>query len=88
MNFITETERIYSTDPNGKLLAEITFPLIDGTAIINHTFVDNSLRGMGIASEVMQLAVDKIIADGNRIMATCPYAVSWLEKHPEYQSEF
>lgn len=84
MDFITDTDRIYATDPAGKVIAEVTFPTTDGISTIDHTFVDNSLRGQGIAGELVKLAADKIIADGNKIAATCPYAVIWFQRHPEY----
>ncbi len=84
MNFITETDRIYATDPSGKTIAEVTFPTTDGVSTINHTFVDNSLSGQGIAGELVKLAADRILADGNKIGATCSYAVAWFQRHPEY----
>lgn len=84
MNFITESDRIYATDPTGKIIAEVTFPTKDGISIIDHTFVDSSLRGQGIASKLVKLAVDKILAEGNKIGATCSYALAWLKRHPEY----
>ncbi|MBD5266852.1 MAG: N-acetyltransferase [Bacteroides sp.] len=37
-----------------------------------------------IAGELVKLAADKIIADGNQIGATCPYAITWFQSHPEY----
>lgn len=84
MEFITENDRIYANDENGNIIAEITFPANNCISTIDHTFVDDSLRGQGIAGKLMQLAVDKITADGNEIAATCPYAVIWLQRHPEY----
>lgn len=84
MDFITEKERIYAADTSGNLMAEVTFPTLDGVSTIDHTFVDPSLRGEGIAGKLVKLAADKIIADGNRIAATCPYAVRWFQRHPEY----
>lgn len=84
MNFTIEADRIYATDLTGKVIAEVTFPTRDGVSIIDHTFVDDSLRGQGIAGELVKLAAEKIIADGNKIGATCPYAVSWFGRHPEY----
>lgn len=84
MNFKIENSRIYAVDSKDKLIAEITFPAKDGVAIIDHTFVDNSLRGQGIASQLVKLAADKILADGNKIGATCPYAIVWFRRHPEY----
>lgn len=83
MEYITQTDRIYAEDDNGKLLAEITFPIRDGVATINHTFVDDSLRGLGIASQLMQKAIEKIAAEGLKLNATCTYAVAWLKRHPD-----
>lgn len=85
MEFITEKERIYATDESGKVIAEVTFPTKNGVAVIDHTFVDPSLRGGGVAGKLMQLAVDKILADGNKLSATCTYAVAWLQRHPGYE---
>lgn len=84
MEFITENERIYAIDGQGNMIAEITFPTNRGVSNINHTFVDNSLRGQGIAGKLVKLAADKILSDGNMIAATCPYAVVWFQRHPEY----
>ena len=40
---------------------EVTFPSIDqDTVDINHTFVDPSLRGMGMAGKLMEAAAGEI----------------------------
>ncbi len=84
MEFITENDRIYAKNAEGKLIAEVTFPTNDGISTIDHTFVDEYLRGQGVAGKLVKLAADKILAEGNKIAATCPYAVVWFERHPEY----
>lgn len=84
MEFITKTERIYAVGESGELLAEVTFPVANGIATIDHTFVDESLRGGGVAGKLVKTAADKILADGNKIAATCSYAVAWFQRHPEY----
>ena len=82
MNFIKEQNRIYLQDEAGKLLAEITFEEIEKEIYnIDHTFVDESLRGQGIASKLVEEAVKEIEAKGGKVEATCSYARSWLEKH-------
>ena len=85
MKYITENDRIYVDGSDGEVIAEITFKTNDGVTTIDHTFVDNSLRRQGVAAELVQMAVNKIIADGNQIAATCPYALKWLRQHPEYK---
>lgn len=84
MDFITGKDCIYATDPEGNVIAEVTFPTEDGVSTIDHTFVDPSLRGEGIAGKLVKLAADKILAEGNKIAATCSYAVAWFKRHPEY----
>ena len=49
-------------------------------------FVDESLRGQGVAGKLMQAVVDYAKAQGKQISPTCSYAVKWFEKHGEYQS--
>ena len=84
MDFITKKDRIYATDSSGKIIAEVTFPTEDGVSTIDHTFVDPSLRGQGVAGKLVKLAADHILAEGNRIAAICSYAVAWFKRHPEY----
>ena len=81
MEFKREENRIYKTDDTGKVIAEVTFPeTAEGVYTIDHTFVDNSLRGQGIAGQLVQAAVDEITAKGGRVEATCSYAVKWLSE--------
>lgn len=84
MDYITEKDRIYAKDAVGNVIAEVTFPTVDGVSTIDHTFVDPSLRGQGVAAELVKLAADRILEEGNKIAATCVYAVAWFQRHPEY----
>ena len=82
MNFIKEENRIYCLDDNQKKVAQITFEEIEkGIFNINHTFVDESLRGQGIASKLVQEAVNEIESRNGSVQATCSYAKKWLEKN-------
>lgn len=85
MDYIIEKNRIYVNDKQGKLIVEATFPIYkEGIVNVNHTFVDPSLRGQGIASELMYKVCEKVKADGLKMIATCPYAVVWFKRHHEY----
>lgn len=89
MEYIYETNRIYCEDGEKKLIAEVTFPEVSkGIVCINHTFVDNSLRGQGIASELLTLATQLIRENGWKTRATCSYAQKWFEKHDDYSDVF
>ncbi|HJG27796.1 MAG TPA: N-acetyltransferase [Subdoligranulum variabile] len=85
IEFRKEPDRIFATDETGKLLAEVTFPEQEGVAVINHTFVDGSLRGQGIAGQLLRAVADTLRQDGCKAKATCSYAVHWFETHPEEQ---
>ncbi len=81
MEYIIEKNRIYIVD-NGEEVGEVTFPEREpGVFVINHTYVDDRLRGQGIASELVLRAVNEIEARGGRVEATCSYAVLWLARN-------
>ena len=80
MEFIKEDGRIYSKDVNGKIIAEIEFEEVEqGVYNIYHTFVDESLRGKGVAALLVQEAVQEIKSKTGKIVASCSYAKKWLE---------
>ena len=75
MQFIKEENRIYATNIDNETVAEVTFYEIEnGVYNIDHTFVDDSLRGQGIGSKLVQEAVNAIKEKGAQIQATCPFA--------------
>lgn len=84
MDYIIEDTRIYANDNNGRVIAEITFPKKDeegNVFCIDHTFVDDSLRGQGVAGTLVSMAVERIKNMGGEVTATCSYAAHWLEKN-------
>lgn len=84
MEFKKEENRIYIDDENGNVLAEIEFEkLADNKYNIYHTFVDERLRGQGVASKLVEAAINEIRARDGEIQATCSYAKTWIEKHKE-----
>ena len=84
MNFEIERNKILQKDKSEQVIAEITFSeTTPGVFVIDHTFVDESLRGQGVASKLVQVAVDEIKNRGGQVKATCSYAAKWLSKHAE-----
>ena len=80
MEYIIEKNRIAAVE-NGEEVGEVTFPERDGVFVINHTYVDDRLRGQGIASELVRRAVEEIEQRGGRVEATCSYAALWLARN-------
>lgn len=85
MDWVMERDRVQVLDEGWNVIAEVTFPEVErGVVEIDHTFVDESLRGRGVAGELLGRAVASIAASGYHARPTCSYAVSWFEKHPEH----
>jgi len=87
MDFTRNENQIALFSETGSLLAEVTFPYTDetqSTVEVDHTFVDTSLRGQGIAGKLMSEIADELEKRDLKAVPTCSYAVSWFEKHPEY----
>jgi predicted GNAT family acetyltransferase len=65
-------------------LAFANYRLAPPMVIITHTETPRALRGRGIASELVQGALELIRADGLKVIAGCGFVVDYLHKHPEY----
>jgi predicted GNAT family acetyltransferase len=56
---------------------------LQGAVVITHTETPRSLRGRGIASELIKGAFQMIRDDGQKVIAGCGFVVDYLRKHPE-----
>ena len=54
---------------------------------VRHTIVPKEIGGRGIAGALVKAAYDYAVKENLRPVATCSYAVKWLEKHPEYKGQ-
>lgn len=87
MEFIKGNHRFYQ-EKDGKLLAEITYlPIDNQTVDVNHTFVDESLRGQGVAEELVDTVVEEMMDQNKKIKPSCPYVEKLFErKEDKYRS--
>ncbi|TDM12087.1 N-acetyltransferase [Macrococcus lamae] len=60
--------------------AEITFIQQNDTLVIDHTFVDPSLRGEGIAKQLVNKVVDYARQENKKILPVCSYARVVMER--------
>ena len=83
MTFTTEENRIFYAE-DGKTLAEVTFPeTAPGVVVVDHTWVDPSLRGQGVAGQLVRRAAGTLRSTGRKARVTCSYARDWFARHPE-----
>jgi predicted GNAT family acetyltransferase len=65
-------------------MAFANYRLAPGTVIITHTETPRALRGRGIATQLVQGALERIRADGLKEVAGCGFVADYLRKHPEF----
>jgi predicted GNAT family acetyltransferase len=73
----------FELDAEGAI-AFANYRRVPGTVIITHTETPRALRGRGIASELVQGALEMIRADGSKVVAGCGFVVDYLRRHPEF----
>ena len=54
--------------------------------VLVHTEVPEALGGRGIAGLLVQAAVDRASGEGLTVVPLCPFARTWLERHPQAAS--
>lgn len=82
MEFQRES-KIFQENEEGEEVARITYkPVEDSEDIVdaNGTFVDPSLRGQGIAEQLVDRLVADMEQEGKKIKPTCPYVVELFER--------
>ena len=64
-------------------LGELVYRKNGNRLVLVHTEVPRALGGRGIAGKLVLAALDKAAAGGMTVVPLCPYARSWLERHPD-----
>ncbi|HUR99424.1 MAG TPA: GNAT family N-acetyltransferase [Pyrinomonadaceae bacterium] len=72
-------------DENGEWIAELTYVRDDDTMTIDHTEVDEKLRGEGVGEDLVRAAVEYARKTGLKVNPECPYARKVIEETPDLQ---
>ncbi len=76
----------FFVEREGIRLAEMTYTRAGASRIIvDHTFVDEALRGLGVARLLLNQLVGWARSTGTRVHATCPYAKGQFQKDATIQ---
>lgn len=67
-----------------KLLAEITWTILNDVMVMDHTFVSPELRGQGVAKKILDRAADYAREKKLRMEPLCSYVVTAFERYKEY----
>lgn len=73
-------------EENGEILAEMTYSMAGETRmIIDHTHVDEVLKGKSVGTQLLNKAVDFAQANKLEVLPLCPFAAAMFKKKPEIQ---
>lgn len=86
MKYVEEANRFVVLDDNQQEIGEMTWSNAGETMIIiDHTYVDDSHRGQGIAEKLVSLGVNYAREHQKKVMPLCPFAKKEFNRKPEYQ---
>lgn len=70
----------------GKILAEMTYSMAgESRMIIDHTHVDDALRGQGAGMQLLNKAVAFARENSLEVLPLCPFASAMFKKTPSIQ---
>jgi uncharacterized protein len=64
-------------------LAELLYRRNGRRLVLMHTEVPAELEGHGIGGRLVVAAVGHAAEEGMTVVPSCPFARSWLERHPD-----
>ena len=65
--------------------AVLNYKLADGVMTLLHTETPPAARGRGLASQLVQGALDNARSRGLTVVPVCSFVSAYLAKHPEYR---
>jgi predicted GNAT family acetyltransferase len=72
---VSHADGRFYVEQGGRTLAELRYAMDDeGHAVLEHTRVDDALRGEGVARRLLDAAVEWARATGTRVVPVCSYA--------------
>ena len=80
----TGSKGAFFIERDGARLAELTYTVAGDTTILDHTHVDDALRGTGAGKRLVEAAVQWARQGGHKFLPLCPFAKSVFDKTPEY----
>lgn len=77
---------VFFINDGEEMVAELTYSMVsDNQMIIEHTQVDEELRGADLGYELVHTAVDYARSHKYNVIPICRFARAVLEKKPEFK---
>lgn len=74
----------YQHKADGEVIAEIDWTEGQGLMTMTHTYVDDSLRGQGVAKKLLDQAATHAREKGLKMKAVCSYVVNAFDRSDAY----
>jgi uncharacterized protein len=81
---VTAADGTYTIAVEGKIVGRADFADRGDQRVFHHTVVDPAFGGRGLATILVEEALDAARTDGKRIVPVCSMVVTLLKKHPEF----
>ncbi|PTA43635.1 GNAT family N-acetyltransferase [Micromonospora sp. RP3T] len=66
-------------------LAGFTAYLPRGEVLVfTHTEVEDRYQGQGVGAALIRGTLDRVRANGGRVVPRCPFMAAFIERHPDY----
>ena len=79
-----EAQNRFETEVEGET-AVLVYRLKGGKIDLEHTIVPPAIERRGIGSALVRAALEHARAGDLRVIPSCPFVQTYLERHPEYQ---
>jgi predicted GNAT family acetyltransferase len=76
----------YVAEVAGEVAAFTNYHVVrDDRRLFDHTVTNSGYEGQGVASQLVQFALDDMRAKGYRIVPQCPFVAGFVDDHPQYE---
>jgi predicted GNAT family acetyltransferase len=76
----------YVISVDGERVGKAEYLVRDGRHVFFHTEVNEDYAGSGLASRLVQHALDDVRSQQGQIVPLCPYVSAYIRRHPEYEN--
>jgi uncharacterized protein len=74
----------YEGRVDGRVVTVLAFVRHGDVLDLVHTGTEPEFRDRGLASELTRAALDDVRRRGEKVRPSCPFAVDFLDDHPEF----
>lgn len=81
---VPDALRFEARSAEGRLLGIAEYQRMGTVVAFTHTEVPPEYGGRGVASKLVEEAMNLVRASGRQVIPYCPFVRAWLTHHPDY----